>query len=178
MATGDCFFCGQWVGHHKMPGVAAIKPQRPHHLFWMDWPPNKYWKDESHDVFTREDTICPDRWGVCMPMDEIGTSMMKCWCIDCKVWGASLTTESLQSHLETQHDIFRLFILNWDIVIVKAPEVYHATNLLTTGLYFWLVAQCGGQPGTRFNLCHHFRMWHPQDLICILIEGSQPLLKC
>jgi hypothetical protein len=34
------------------------------------------------------------------------------------------------------------------------------------------------QLGTRFNLRCHFLMRHPQDLVCIPIEGSQPLLQC
>jgi hypothetical protein len=45
-------------------------------------------------------------------------------------------------------------------------------------MYFCLVAQCGGQLGTRFNLRCHFLMRHPQDLVCIQIEGSHPLPKC
>ncbi len=80
--------------------------------------------------------------------------------------------------METQHDIFRLFVLNRDIVVARPPVVYHATKLPATGLYFCPVAQCGGQLGTRFNLCCHFLMRHPQDLICIPIEGSHPLPKC
>jgi hypothetical protein len=40
----------------------------------------------------------------------------KRWRIDCEVCGVSLAAESLKSHLETQHDIHRLFILNQDIV--------------------------------------------------------------
>jgi hypothetical protein len=32
--------------------------------------------------------------------------------VDCDVCGASLAAKSLQSHLETQHDIFWLFVLN------------------------------------------------------------------
>jgi len=105
----------------------------------------------------------------------LGTSTMKHRRVDCEVCGASLAAESLCSHLETQQNIFRSFVLNWDIVIARAPEVYHVTESPTTGLYFCPVAQCGGQSGTRFNLRRHFLMRHPQDLICIPIEGSQPL---
>ncbi len=47
----------------------------------------------------------------------LGTSTTKHRCIDCKVCGASLAAESLQSHLETQHDIFWSFVLNQDIVV-------------------------------------------------------------
>jgi hypothetical protein len=98
--------------------------------------------------------------------------------VDCEVCGASLAAESLRSHLETQHDIFRLFVLNRDIVVAQPPVVYRATKSPATSLYFCPVAQCGGQLGTRFNLCRHFLMQHPQDLVCIPIEGSQPLPKC
>ncbi len=86
--------------------------------------------------------------------------------------------ESLQSHMDTQHDIFRSFVLNQDIVVAHPPVVYRATKLPTTGLYFCPVAQCGGRSGTRFNLRCHFLMQHPQDLVCILAEGSHPLPKC
>jgi hypothetical protein len=106
------------------------------------------------------------------------TSTMKRQRIDCEVCGASLAAESLQSHLETQHDIFWSFVLNRDIVVAQPPEVYCATELPATGLYFCLVAQCGGRLGTRFNLRCHFLMRHPQDLVCFPIEGSQPLPKC
>jgi hypothetical protein len=40
------------------------------------------------------------------------TTTTKRWWVDCDVCGASLAAESLQSHLETQHDIFWLFVLN------------------------------------------------------------------
>jgi hypothetical protein len=36
--------------------------------------------------------------------------------VECKVCGTSLAAESLKSHLETQHNIYRLFVLNQDIV--------------------------------------------------------------
>ncbi len=86
--------------------------------------------------------------------------------------------ESLQRYMETQHNIFWLFVLNRDILVAQPPVVYHATKLPATSLYFCPVAQCGGQSGTRFNLCRHFLMRHPQDLICILSESSHPLPKC
>ena len=94
------------------------------------------------------------------------------------VCGASLVAESLRSHLETQHDIFRSFVLNRDIVVARPPEVYRAMESPTTGLYFCLLVQRGGQSGTRFNLRRPFLMRHPQDHVCIPIEGSQPLPKC
>jgi hypothetical protein len=108
----------------------------------------------------------------------LGTSTTKRRRVDCEVCGASLEAESLRSHLETQHDIFRSFVLNRDIVFARPPEVYRATESPATGLYFFPVAQCGGQSGTKFSLRRHFLMRHPQDLVCILNEGSHPLPEC
>jgi hypothetical protein len=86
--------------------------------------------------------------------------------------------ESLQSHLETQHDIFWLFVLNQDLAPEQAAVVYRATELPATGIYLCPVLQCGSHSGTRFNLRQHFLMQHPQDLVCIPIKGSLPLPKC
>jgi hypothetical protein len=85
--------------------------------------------------------------------------------VDCDVCGASLAAESLQSHLETQHDIFLLFVLNRDIVIARPAEVYHAIEAPDTGIYCCPVPLCLGQSSTRFNLRRHFLMQHPQDLL-------------
>ena len=35
--------------------------------------------------------------------------------VDCEVCGVSLAAESLQNHLEMQHDIFWSFVLNQDL---------------------------------------------------------------
>jgi hypothetical protein len=80
--------------------------------------------------------------------------------------------------LETQHDIYRSFVLNQDLVPEQATAVYHATELSATGVYSCPVPQCGSHSGARFNLHQHFLMKHPQDLVCIPIKGSLPLPKC
>jgi hypothetical protein len=69
-------------------------------------------------------------------------------------------------------------VLNWDLVPERAAVVYCATELPATGIYLCPVPQCGGHSGTRFNLCQHYLMRHPQDLVCIPIKGSLPLPKC
>ncbi len=69
-------------------------------------------------------------------------------------------------------------MLNRDLVSEQAAVIYHATELQATGIYSCPVPQCGGHSGTRFNLSQHFLMQHPQDLVCIPIEGSLPLLQC
>jgi hypothetical protein len=98
--------------------------------------------------------------------------------VDCEICGASLAAGSLRSHLEIQHDIIRSFVINRDIVVARPAVVYRATKLLSTGIYFCPVPQCGGQAGTRYNLRQHFLLQHPQDLVCIPVEGSLPLPKC
>jgi hypothetical protein len=96
--------------------------------------------------------------------------------VDCDGCGASLATESLRSHLETQHHIFWLFVLNRDIVIAHPAEVYPAIKVPATGTYYCPVLQCGGFLSTRYNLRQHFMMQHTQNLVCIPAKGSQPLL--
>jgi hypothetical protein len=105
------------------------------------------------------------------------TTTKHCW-VNCDICGTSLVAESLQSHLETQHDIFWLFILNRNTAIARPAEVYPAIEALNTSLYCCLVPLCPGILSTRFNLRQHFLMQHPQDLMCIPAEGSRPLPRC
>jgi hypothetical protein len=72
--------------------------------------------------------------------------------VDCDVCGTSLAAESLRSHLETQHDIFWLFVLNRDIAIARPAEVYRAIKAPDIGIYCCLVPLCPGKSSTRFNL--------------------------
>jgi hypothetical protein len=106
------------------------------------------------------------------------TTTMKHCRINCDVCGASLAAESLRSHLETQHDIFWLFVLNQDITIARPAEVYRAIKAPNTGIYCCPVPLCPGILSTRFNLRQQFLMQHPQDLVCIPAKGSRPLPKC
>jgi len=78
-------------------------------------------------------------------------------------WGSehqhrSVDTLVARSMVETQHDIFRWCVLNRDIIVALTPEVYRVTKLPTISLSFCLVAQCGRQSGTRFNLHRQFLM--------------------
>jgi hypothetical protein len=79
------------------------------------------------------------------------TTTKGCW-VDCDVCGASLAAESLQSHLETQHDIFWSFVLNQDIAIARPVEVYRAIKVPDTSIYCCPVPLCPGRLSTRFNL--------------------------
>jgi hypothetical protein len=160
-----------------MSRMAAVIFHYPCEPFGMHWPPDKCGKDESHNVSAGEDTGCQNRGGVC-PTVDWERNNDEALCVDCEVCGISLAAESLQSHLETQHHIYRSFVLNRDLVPEQATVIYRATEPPATGIYLCLVPQCGGHSGTRFNLRRHFLMQHPQDLVCIPIEGSLPLPKC
>jgi hypothetical protein len=72
--------------------------------------------------------------------------------VECEVCGISLAAVSLQGHLETQHDTYKSFVLNRDLVPEQAAVVYRAMESPATGIYSCLVPQCGGHSSTRFNL--------------------------
>ncbi len=49
--------------------------------------------------------------------------------VDCEFCGASLAAGSYRGHLETQHDVFRSFVLSRDIEIERPAVVYRAIEL-------------------------------------------------
>ncbi len=102
----------------------------------------------------------------------------KHWQVDCEFCGISFAAKSLWSHLETQHNIYWLFVLNQDLVPECTAVIYHAMESLVTVIYFFPVPQCGSCSSTRFILHQHFLMWHSQDLVCIPIKGSLTLPWC
>jgi hypothetical protein len=53
--------------------------------------------------------------------------------LDCQICGVRLPAGSLQGHLETQHDVYRSFVLNRDIVKERPTVVYHAIALPVMG---------------------------------------------
>jgi hypothetical protein len=46
--------------------------------------------------------------------------------VECNICGVSLAAGSLQSHLETQHNTYWLFILNRELTVERGPRVYRA----------------------------------------------------
>jgi hypothetical protein len=67
--------------------------------------------------------------------------------VECDICGASLAAESLQSHLETQHGMYRSFVLNWELTGEREAVVYQAT-LNTIRTYFCPVPACVGVAGS------------------------------
>ncbi len=68
---------------------------------------------------------------------------------------ASLAAGSLQSHLETQHDMYRLFVLNQELTVEREPRIYRA-NADATGTYFCPVPACVGIACSEAVLRSHF----------------------
>ena len=75
--------------------------------------------------------------------------------VECNICGASLAAGSLTSHLETQHNTFRSFVLNPDVAIERVAVVYRATAD-ATGTYFCPVPACVGVAGSKAALRSHF----------------------
>ena len=51
--------------------------------------------------------------------------------VGCDVCGEDLAASSLQSHLETQHGIYQLFVLSWDVVDEACPPVSYWRQTLS-----------------------------------------------
>jgi hypothetical protein len=98
-------------------------------------------------------------------------------CVDCDICGERLQASSLQSHLETQHDIYPLFVLNWELTEVM-PTTFRAQLHTASGEYNCPVPGCIGTANTGYNLWHHFVMRHPTHTVIIPKEGLLPLSRC
>jgi hypothetical protein len=48
----------------------------------------------------------------------------KCHRVECDICGTSLAVGSLRRHLETQHEMYRPFVLNQELTIEHEPWVY------------------------------------------------------
>jgi hypothetical protein len=75
--------------------------------------------------------------------------------VDCDICGASLAAGSLQSHLKTQHNTYRSFVLNQELTLEHEAVDYQATKD-TTGTYFCPVLACVGAVGSKATLQSHF----------------------
>ena len=70
----------------------------------------------------------------------------------CDVCGKDLAASSLRSHLETQHRIYRSFVLSRDLVDKDRPPVsYRATNSIATGKFACPVPGCVGTVDTKYR---------------------------
>jgi hypothetical protein len=97
--------------------------------------------------------------------------------VKCNICGERLQASSLQSHLEMQHDIYHLFVLNWELTEVT-PTTFHAQLHTASGECDCPVPSCVGMANTGYNLRRHFVMCHPTHTVNILKEGLLPLPRC
>ena len=98
--------------------------------------------------------------------------------INCEICGTSLPTGSYQSHLESQHDVFRSMVLQRDIMVDPPAVIYRAIKSLGVGTYFCPVPHCVGKARTKWALRWHFLHHHLQDLVVLLSEGTVPFPRC
>ena len=82
--------------------------------------------------------------------------------VGCDVCGEDLAAPSLQSHLETQHGIYRSFVMSQDLVDEDRPPVkYHAILFITTAKFACPVSGCVGAASTKYGMIQHFYFLHP-----------------
>ena len=78
--------------------------------------------------------------------------------VGCIVCGKGLAVPLLQSQLETQHGIYRSFVLSRDLVDEdRLPVTYQATSFIGTGKFACLVPGCVGKAGMKYGIRRHFR---------------------
>jgi hypothetical protein len=84
-----------------------------------------------------------------------GNPTAKRYRVECNLCSASLAAGSLRSHLETQHNMYWLFVLNQELTVEHEPRVYQA-NADATGTYFCPVPACVGVACSKAVLRSHF----------------------
>ena len=95
--------------------------------------------------------------------------------VGCDVYGEDLAASSLRLHLETQHGIYRSFVLSRDLVHEDRPPVtYRTTCSIATGKFACPVPVCMGTAGTKYGIRRHFPFLHPQDLLDVQGGNDTP----
>ena len=94
--------------------------------------------------------------------------------VDCEICGASLAAGSYQSHLELQHDVVRLMVLQRDIVVDCPAVVYRAIKSLGAGKYFCPVPHCVGEASTKCSQTA-FSSSPPTGSCRVAEQGDSPL---
>ena len=95
--------------------------------------------------------------------------------MDCDVCGMELSAQSLSSHLETQHGVFRSRVLDRDLVSEDRESItYVAEQSLFSGAWDCPVPDCPGSLTRPWNVRRHFRDRHPLDNVTIPGEGTLP----
>jgi hypothetical protein len=98
-----------------------------------------------------EYTSSPHRRGVSQATVGPVNPTAKLYWVECNICGMSLATGSLRSHMEMQHNMYGLFVLNWELTIEREAIVYQATTD-ATGTIFCPVLACVGVVGSKAAL--------------------------
>ena len=94
--------------------------------------------------------------------------------VKCDICGAGLAASSLKGHLESQHDIFRSFVLNRDLRGDDVPATRGAQFLIAGHKWDCPVPGCPARPTTKYGLRRHYMFRHPGESVDIPGEGVYP----
>jgi hypothetical protein len=104
----------------------------------------------------------------------LGTSTTKRGRIDCNVCGPSLVAESLQSHLETQHNIFWSFVFNRDIILHTHQMSTMLPNCPPPACTFARCQSVAGSQGTGLTYATIFLCNIPRILFAFQLRAPNP----
>ena len=96
--------------------------------------------------------------------------------VTCDICDQELQAVSLDSHLATQHEVYRSKVIDQELLVVKEPQTFK-TSVTASGRYICPVPDCAGTATTKWSMRRHFGMRHPSDLIHIAGEGCFPRCK-
>ena len=86
--------------------------------------------------------------------------------VKCDLCDMEMAAGSLRSHLETQHDTYRYFILDGDEEESEG-RTYEARRGIATGGWPCPVPKCPGGGRDPYDLRRHFQPRHPRDLVSV-----------
>ena len=95
--------------------------------------------------------------------------------VTCDICDATLSANSLDSHLQTQHGVFRSRVIDQCFLVEepRRPVVYKAVQA-ADGQYFCPVPGCPGSATRPWNMRLHFARRHIYDRVYIPKEGMYP----
>ena len=95
----------------------------------------------------------------------------------CSICGEDLTARSLQSHLETQHNVFSHIALSPDLIDEDYDTIVYLSAMnLSKGVYSYPAPNCQGDAGTKYGMRRPFAYLPPHDLVALPGKGRYP--KC
>jgi hypothetical protein len=91
---------------------------------------------------------------------------------NCDLCGKTMAAGSMRSHLETQHDTFRSFVLVDGDEEESEGCTFEARRDIAAGRWPCPVPSCLGGGRDPYDLRRHFRSRHPRDLVAVRGETS------